>query len=166
MGNLDVVARGTVRGFLRVGGRTPVGARVSACCDDRTVEPDVNGAYLIEAQAGWHELWFAAHGAVGESRLVEFLGGETRIEPEMDLLSWPVVNAARPGDRCPRHPDHKLTVAAKGATFELDDFEMFARYPFPGDADWGRCLPEFVGCGELLRCEACAQAAGRAIEER
>ena len=166
MPNVDVVARGSVRGFLRVGGKAPVGGKVSACCDDRTVVPDVNGAYTIDAQAGWHELWFAAHGGVGESRLVEFVAGETRVEPEMDLLAWPVVNAVRVGDRCPRHPGTRLKLLSKGVTFELDDFEMFARYPFPGDANWGRCLPEFIGGGELLRCESCAEDASRAVEER
>jgi hypothetical protein len=165
MDDFDSGTQGRVRGFLRVGGRAPAGGKVSACCNERTVAPDVNGAYTIEATAGWHELWFAAHGAVGESRLVEFVTGETRVEAEMDLLAWPVVNDARAGDGCPRHPQQKLTVAAPGATFKLDDFEMFARYPFPGDANWGRHLPEFVGCGELLRCEACAQAAARAVAE-
>jgi hypothetical protein len=42
---------------------------------------------------------------------------------------------------------------------------VFARFPFPGDKNWGRCLPEFVGGGELLRCEQCAIEAGRADEE-
>jgi hypothetical protein len=166
MQEIDSSARGVVRGFLRVGGKAPVGGRVTACCEERTFTPDVNGAYTLDAPAGWHELWFAAHGAVGDQRLVEVIAGETRVEAEMDLLPWPVVNGARPGDACPRHPQHRLKVAAPGMTFELDDFEVFARYPFPGDANWGRCLPEFVGCGELLRCEACAQQAAQAVAER
>jgi len=165
MQEFDPSARGKVKGFLRVGGKAPMGGKVSACCEDRTFVPDVNGAYTLEAPAGWHEVWFAAHGGVGESRLVEVVAGETRIEAEMDLLPWPVVNDARPGDPCPRHPAHKLRVAAPGVRITLDDLEVFARYPFPGDANWGRCLVGFVGCGELLRCEACAEEAGRAMAE-
>lgn len=165
MQEFDPSARGKVKGFLRVGGRAPVGGKVSACCEERLFVPDVNGAYTLEAPVGWHEVWFAAHGAVGDSRLVEVVAGETRIEAEMDLLPWPVVNAARAGDPCPRHPQHRLRVAAPGAMFALDDLEVFARYPFPGDANWGRCLPEFVGGGELLRCEGCANEATEASLE-
>jgi len=165
MKHIDSGSRGRVRGLVRVGGTIPVGARVSICCEEGAAIPDVNGAYTLEAPAGWHDLWFAAHGAVGESRRVEIVGGEVRVEPEMDLLPWPVVNAACPGGACPRHPASRLRVVAAGTTITLDDLELFARYPFPGDANWGLCLPEFVGYGELLRCETCAQEAGRAMNE-
>ena len=158
-------SRGRIRGLLTVGGKPPAGGKVSSCCEDGHVVPDVNGAYTLEASSGWHELWFAAHGGVGDSRLVEFTAGETRIEAPMDLLPWPVINAARAGDRCPRHPDQKLRLCEAGASYALDDLEVFARYPFPGDANWGRCLPAFVGSGELLRCDTCAREAEKASEE-
>jgi hypothetical protein len=136
-----------------------MGGRVSACCEEKVAVPDVNGAYVLEAPIGWHELWFAAHGAIGDGRLVEFAAGEPRVEPEMDLLPWTLVNDARAGDPCPRHRDQVLRLCTDSTLIYLDDLELFARFPFPGSADWGRCLTSFLGKGEVLRCESCAREA-------
>src|SRR5690349_14925506 len=134
---------GRVRGFLRVGGKPPMGGKVSSCCVEGFVVPDVNGAYTIEVPDGAHDFWYAAHGAVGQGRRVECAGGETRIADEMDLLPWPRINAVAIGDPCPRHPETKLRRAETTIVITLDDFEAFALFPFPGDPEWGRCLPEF-----------------------